>query len=282
MSVTPHIVWLASFPKSGNTWFRIFLANLAGQRSTPADINDLNVSVDTCNRDLFEMVTSLDSSLLSHDEIDDLRPQVHAAIAEEVGDSWIRVHDAYTKLQNGEPLFGGNVARVAIYLVRDPRDIATSLAHQNNESIDDTIELITAADGALCGGRKGLARPLRQKLTGWSGHVTSWLDQTDLPVHLIRYEDLLAAPVEFFTGALKFVGRPAAPADVKRAVRHANFSELQRQEKEKGFAECMSRTAPFFRSGRTGGWRHELTAKQIARIERAHAPTMQRLGYPTL
>ncbi len=281
MTVPSHIIWLASFPKSGNTWFRIFLANLTKGDAEPADINNLDERGGIASgRHEFEAATMLDSGLLSHDDIDDLRPRVYATIAAEASeDRWIKVHDAYTTLQDGEPLLGRNVARAAIYLVRDPRDVAISLAHHNSMAVDGAIKFMNAADGAFCGGSKGLAPQLRQKLTGWSGHVTSWLDQTDVPVHLMRYEDLQAAPAEFFAGALKIAGRSAAPDDIERAVGHADFSELQRQESEKGFAERMSRTAMFFRSGRSGGWRESLTAAQIAAIEQCHGAVMARLGY---
>ena len=71
-----QIVWLASFPKSGNTWFRIFLANLAAGESGPSDINDLDErgGIASSRRE-FDAVTLLESGLLSHDEIDRLRPR---------------------------------------------------------------------------------------------------------------------------------------------------------------------------------------------------------------
>jgi aryl sulfotransferase len=280
MTAPAGIIWLASFPKSGNTWFRIFLANLTAGENGPADINNLDERGGIASsRHEFEAATMLDSGLLSHDDIDDLRPRVYEAIAAGAAEQrWIKVHDAYTSTTAGEPLLGRTAGR-AVYLVRDPRDVAVSLAHHNSTSIDDAIKLMGAVEGALCRGRKGLAPQLRQKLTGWSGHVTSWIDQTDAPVHVLRYEDLAAAPAECFAGALEFAGRSATPTEIERAVRHADFAELQRQEGEKGFAERMSRTAPFFRSGRRGSWRETLSGEQVARIEEAHAPMMQRLGY---
>jgi len=217
---------------------------------------------------------------MSHDDIDELRPRVYEAIAADSTEQrWVKVHDAYTLTRAGDPLFGRNVPCAAVYLVRDPRDVAGSLSYHNNTTIDDAIKFMNAADGALCAGRKGLAPQLRQKLTGWSGHVTSWLNQTDVPVHMVRYEDLVAGPVTCFGAALKFVGRPATPAEIERAVRFADFEELQRQEKEKGFAERMGRSAPFFRAGRTGGWRETLTAEQARTIQQHHSVVMARLGY---
>jgi aryl sulfotransferase len=199
--------------------------------------------------------------------------------AEAVEARWIKAHDAYTLNADGEPVLGRGLARAAVYLVRDPRDVAISLAFHNSTSIDAAIELMNAPDGALCRGRKGQPQQLRQRLNGWSGHVASWLDQTDTRVCLLRYEDMRADPVAAFTHALAFAQRPASAEDIERAIRHADFGELQRQESEKGFGERISRTAPFFRSGEAGAWRQELTPDQVARIESAHGPMMERLGY---
>ena len=281
MKTPSGIVWLASFPKSGSTWFRIFLANLRAGENAPADINNLDErSGIASDRNVFEAATMLDSSLLTYDEIDNLRPRVYAAIAaEEVGQRWIKVHDAYTLTPNGEAMFGSCAARAAVYLVRDPRDVAVSLAYHDNMTIDDTIKRMNFPDHAVCQGRKGMVLQLRQKLLNWSGHVTSWLDQTDVPVHTLRYEDLLTDPLAYFSAALGFAETTATPAEIERAMRNAEFTKLQRQEIDKGFAERMSRTAPFFRSGRAGGWRDKLTTEQISCIEERHGPIMQRLGY---
>ncbi len=281
MTTPGGIIWLASFPKSGNTWFRILLANLAAGENGPADINDLDERGGIASsRQEFEAVTLLDSGLISPDDIDRLRPRVYAQVAAEADETrWIKAHDAYTLNADGEPVLGRGLARAAVYLVRDPRDVAISLAFHNSTSIDAAIELMNAPDGALCRGRKGQPPQLRQRLNGWSGHVASWLDQTDTPVHLLRYEDMRADPVTAFTRALAFAQRPATPGEIEQAVRHADFGELQRQESEKGFGERMSRTAPFFRAGEAGAWRRELTPDQVARVEVAHAPMMDRLGY---
>jgi hypothetical protein len=280
MSEGGGLIWLASFPKSGNTWFRIFLANLAAGERAPVDINDLDeLGAIASNRGQFEAATLLDSGLLWPDDIERLRPRVYEHIAAAAAEPrWLKVHDAYTLTPDGEPLFG-RAARAAIYLVRDPRDVAVSLSFHNNASLDDTIQMMNNPDSALCRNRKGIALQLVQKLGGWSGHVASWLEQTDLPVLALRYEDLIADPVASFTAALAFAGMAAAPEDIGRAARHADFAELQRQERERGFIERVSADAAFFRSGRAGAWRDTLCAEQAARIEEAHGETMRRFGY---
>lgn len=113
----------------------------------------------------------------------------------------------------------------------------------------------------------------------WSGHVKSWHEQTDVPVHAVRYEDLRTNPEREFAAALAFVGCPTTMEEITRVVGRTGFAELQRQERENGFREHKSLTSFFFRSGRTGAWRKVLTVDQVGSIEAAHRPIMEKLGY---
>jgi len=274
------IIWLASFPKSGNTWFRIFLANLARADEGPADINNLDERGGIASsRHEFEAATLLDSGFVTHDDIDELRRKIYERAAAEADEQrWIKVHDAYTLAPSGLPMFGIAGTRV-VYLVRDPRDVAVSFAHHLATSVDRAIDLMNKPDGAFCNPRKGLANQLRQKLLGWSGHVASWLDQTDLPVTFLRYEDSRADTMKNFSSALEFASRTATPKEIADAIRYADFSELQHQESKMGFGERNPAAKSFFRSGRVGDWRETLTAEQIDRVEQAHGSMMRRLGY---
>jgi hypothetical protein len=131
----------------------------------------------------------------------------------------------------------------------------------------------------LAANRRGQPHQLHQRLTSWSGFVASWLDQRDIPVHLLRYEDLSAAPATAFAEALAFAGCRTDPNAVARAVSRSTIDALQQQEAALGFREAPRTAGSFFRRGIAGGWRDELTADQVARIEVAHAPMMARLGY---
>jgi hypothetical protein len=275
------IIWLASFPKSGNTWFRALIANLDAGEGEPADINDLSGRGGIASsRHEFEAVTMLDSALLTDDDIDRLRPEVYAHIAAQLTEQrWIKAHDAYALNADGVPTLGRGVARRAVYLVRDPRDVAVSYSHHANCTLDEAVEMLNTEAWTMAGQKRGMAVQLRQRLLGWSGHAASWLDQTDTPVRLVRYEDMRADPAGVFAAALAFAERAATPEEVARAVRHADFAELKQQESEKGFRERQSPGSPFFRAGEVGGWREALTQEQVARIETAHGPMMRRLGY---
>ncbi len=290
-----RIVWLASYPKSGNTWCRMLVANLHADH--PVDINDLSGGGGTASaRDRFDATMLFPSGLLTHDECDRLRPRLYEAIARgEVADPgdvarpddriddvrFIKTHDAWTRTHGGEPLLGGSTASHAILIVRDPRDVAVSLAYHNNQTIDHSIAFMARSDAAFCGRDDRQHNQLRQQLPGWSGWHRSWLDQRDLPLHVLRYEDILIDTGGRLAAALAFAGVETGTAAIDRAVRFAAFDELSAQEAAHGFREAppKHRGGRFFRRGIAGAWRDELTREQATRIERDHADMMAHFGY---
>lgn len=271
------LIWLASFPKSGNTWARLLLANLLVDSEEAININDfkLNGGLGAC-RDRFEYLTQADASLLLPKEIEQLRPKVNDAYAASLTETaFCKIHDAYTNLADGTPVIG-KAARAALYLVRDPRDVAVSYAYHCDCPLDHAVNLLDPAENVSKGGID--SRFLPQRLGNWSHHVSSWIDQRDLPVYLIRYEDLLADTEGTFKKALEFLDIQSSDADIARAVRHTSFSELSRQEKANGFKERVG-SAPFFREGKVGSWRGKLSLDQVRAIESMHGEIMEKLGY---
>src|ERR1700744_407795 len=275
----PGMLWIASYPKSGNTWLRILLANIVAGPDTPGDINKLSLEDDLAgSRELFERQTLVDSSLLHPDEIDGMRPgALDAYAASRDRATFLKAHDSWTRLPDGSPALG-TVARAALYIVRDPRDVAVSLAFHQGIPIDRAIEHMNETSSFF--GPSDYQ--VRQRTNGWSGHVRSWLDDSGLSLCLIRYEDLHADTGKAFGKVLRFLGVCFENEEVERketlrAVRHSGFAGLQRQEREKGFAERSFRQASFFREGCVGAWRNYLKDAQVRRIETAHAATMARL-----
>jgi Sulfotransferase domain len=287
-------VWLASYPKSGNTWLRMLIANLSATE-TPADINDLPERGGIASaRAPFDYLSLIDSGLLTYDEIDVLRPRIYEELARGAEDDeydappdappvrFVKAHDAYTLTPKGEPLLAGaRGADAAIVIVRDPRDVVPSLANHSHIGIDEAIARMNRKDDAFCARTDRQHNQFRQLLLGWSGHIESWLDQRDIPVLLVRYEDMQADAAGQLRRVLAFAGREATEEEIARAVAFADFAQLRGQEEEKGFREAPRPYAGgnFFRRGEVGCWREELTPEQVARIEREHADMMRRLGY---
>lgn len=274
-------IWLVSYPKSGNTWLRLLLSNLLSGREEPEDINNLCLTMRSLvNKAGIEEQTLVDTHLLTRQECDRFRPALMAQAWREASNSdvFIKLHDAYRRLVDGMPVLGPP-ARAAIYMLRDPRDVAVSLAFHNGQTIGRGVSQILSAKTRM-GGENPQQAQIAQPLLDWSGHVRSWTGQRDVPILVLRYEDLQAETAAVFGRAITFLGLPGAPHQIERAVRHADFSLVQRQEADRGFNERQANsTAPFFRSGQAGGWRQVLSAEQALAIETAHGAVMAEFGY---
>ena len=274
------IIWLASYPKSGNTWFRVFLSNLLGEPDKPADINDLHRTPIASARGIFDDAVGIEASDLTADEIDRLRPAVYEQLAADADETlFMKVHDAYTLVDGKTPLFPKSATQGAIYIIRNPLDVAVSFAHHSGWDYDTAVQRMAREDFAFCGKTRRLHNQLRQKLLTWSSHVISWTEQTSFPVCVLRYEDMKENPVQTFGRAVRFAGLDCTGEQIEKALSMCTFEELQRQEAEKGFHEKSPASQMFFRKGEVGSWREELTDGQAQRIIEDHRAVMARFGY---
>lgn len=275
------IVWLASYPKSGNTWFRAFLTNFLRNGDVPASINDLDGGPIASARRSFDEAVGYDSGEMTVDEVDALRPEVYRQWAHEAKETlFCKIHDAYTFLPDGRPLIPPEATARALYFVRNPLDVAVSFAHHSgHERFDRVIRLMAKAEGSFCEADATEADQLRQKLLTWSAHAQSWADAPGLRVRVVRYEDMKLRPEETFGAAVRFAGLPDDAARVKKAIEFSRFEELRKQEENAGFGEKMPLAKSFFRKGEIGSWREALTPEQAAKIVTDHGEAMRRFGY---
>jgi len=277
-----NIYWLASYPKSGNTWMRILLTNYLRNSDSPADINSLDGGPIASARQVFDDSVGIEASDLTQDEIERYRPFVYEQLSDQTKEKlFLKVHDAFTYTPYGYPLLSKKATTGVIYLVRNPLDVAVSFAHHSATTVESTVERMGQADYCFVDNPKRLHNQLRQRLLTWSGHVTSWLDEPDLQVLVVRYEDLKADTVGKFTEVIRFCGLEKDPERISRAVTFSRFEQVQKQEKEKGFGEKMPHAQSFFRQGVVGNWRQVLSPELVTKIIADHGPVMTRLGYLT-
>lgn len=270
------IIWLASYPKSGNTWFSLFLANLLADAAVPIDINHPFRPAHFAAREHFDRLTGWESSELTAEQQLRLRLPAQEALAGERMAVFNKTHEAFADPCDGTVRFSRRATKCVLLLVRNPLDIVASLSHHSGLSLDETIRFMNDPRAANILG--GNLPQLPQLLLDWSSHTASWLDATGLAVLPIRYEDLLVQPEENFFRACRFAGLPLLHSRVVRAVENSRFGVLQRQEEARGFNEAP-RGRKFFREGRSGSWRHVLSECQVAQIAECHAPMMRRFGY---
>ena len=177
------LTWLASYPKSGNTWTRAFLANYLGRAEAgPADINHLGAGPIASDRAMFDEVVGVEAACLRPDEVLALRPEVYRFLARQAAQAgkplFIKAHDAWQRLPTGQGLFPADATRAVIYIVRNPLDVAVSLAHHSGQPVAATVARLCDAGQTLGDPPGDVARQLPQQLGSWSQHVCSWLDES--------------------------------------------------------------------------------------------------------
>lgn len=280
-SCVAKIFWLSSYPKSGNTWMRILLTNYLRNSSEPADINKLDGGPIASARIWFDEWVGVEASALEDEVIEYLRPDVYRCMAREEKETlYMKVHDAWTLTEKGEGLFPADVTAGVIYILRNPLDIATSCAHHWGVSVEQAVKRMCDPGHGLTRSQGEITDQLFQRVGSWSSHVESWLDESALPIHLVRYEDLLREPETVFGNVVKFCSLPPEDYRVHNAVIFSDFSELQRQEKTAAFRERpIKASSSFFRRGKAGAWRDELPSDLVHRLIDAHGETMRRFGY---
>ena len=273
-------VWLASYPKSGNTWFRLFLMALLNE--SEVNINDMETNDMFSKKVLMESVLDLDSDLLRPSQIAQYQRLTFEHLSRTANKPlFIKIHDAFTFSETeGLPLIPENATKMAIYIIRNPLDVTLSLANHVGFTIDKTIEKLICNPKGRVGHRKNSAyHQFYQPLGNWSMHVASWLERPNFPVHFVQYEDLKAQPFETFKAAVVAMDLEVTDEQIKKAIEATEFEKLKKQEEERGFVERHIPTAPFFHKGQVGRWKEELTAEQIEKIRAVNEHMMRRFGY---
>lgn len=270
-----RIIWLASYPKSGNTWIRALLANYL--LDDAPDINALHrFSTADVRQDFFDRAAGRPFRARNVKEWLAMRQKVLPAIAaSRPGHHFVKTHSRIGAL-HGQPLIMPQVTGGAIYILRNPFDVLPSYARHMNCPLDTALDRMLHKDN-MQGSDTGIVEVLGH----WAEHVTSWVDAQGLGTILIRYEDLLTDTPAEMRRLLAQLNVPLDEAKLTRAVAAASFGNLQRQEQEKGFRERPAGMAQFFATGTSGGWRDVLDPAQIARIRDECGQVLQRF-YPEL
>lgn len=276
------IVWLASYPKSGNTWFRAFLTALLGDGDL--NINQMRNDGILSSRAIFEDATDTDSTYFYDSEIKVILPDIFRHVATQYNKErlFIKSHDAYTYNAVNKPIIPKEPTRCALYFIRNPLDIASSFANHQGSSIDEAISTMNQPKGALAKqhGNYNIKSQFRQLMLSWSGHVESWTSSdVPFPVLVLRYEDMLADGLNTFSKAVKFIGLEKSQKEIENALFESRFEKLKEQEVKNGFGEKNRNSKSFFRNGQSGGWKQELSSEQVRLIVNNHHQVMLKFGY---
>jgi hypothetical protein len=270
------IVYIASYPRSGNTFARILLAAYHGLD----DINRLEeiIPADT-TESLWRGVPDYAAQEISarnnwrfrRQVIEDYRRRTAA-----LPFRGLKTHGA-NLTAFGAPAFDLQPHDRIVYLARHPLDVALSNADFNNQDLDTAIDLMCRPGTCVGGPTLGSI----EARGSWPEHVAGWLGTGACPVLLVRYEDLCTGTAETLRKIVAFIGLPVEEDRIARAVEQSGFASLQQRERETGFTEAPAKTRSgrFFREGRSNQWQTEMSREQIRRLSDYCAGTIAALGY---
>jgi len=266
-------VWIASYPKSGNTWLRCLLE--AYRRNGNLDINDMRITTGDAGATIIQGVSPMPLDKLGFRGEMLVRPaallNLFTRLTRPV---WIKTHFANIQPDGLPPCIPVDFTERAIYIVRDPRAVFLSFAQFFNFSLRTAADAMANKEFAI-GGTGLYASTL---LSSWSNHVASWTSETAFPVHVVKYEDMVKDSAKELSELLKFLDIKVNKDTVERAVKAADINKLAETEKQEGFRENITEKHGNFFNGGTS-WKEELGQKWIARIEKDHGKVMKALGY---
>jgi hypothetical protein len=270
------IIWLASYPKSGNTMLRSMITAYLFDKKGKFNFDLLPNIKQFPNTPVLE---NLGVNIDDHNEIikNSIRAQESFNKKESVG--FVKTHNMLYNFNKKYPFTNLDNTLGVIYIVRDPRNVVLSYARHLKVSIEETVKFIT----------KGKANDMFF-MGNWSENYLSWKGFKQYNKYLlIKYEDLISNREETFSKILKFI---FSLRKINLSIDHnklnnvlstTSFEYLKKLEKEKGFRESMKdkdgNNIPFFDKGKSRDWANSLDKDMTAEIEKTFNKEMIELGY---
>ncbi|MEL6793743.1 MAG: sulfotransferase domain-containing protein [Pseudomonadota bacterium] len=276
------ILWLASYPKSGNTWLRLFLYayfKLDPLKDEAVDLNDQGLryfSTQDVNRAWFDTLFPEGTEDITPEMAAAVRRKAHQRIADATpGMAFVKTHNTF-EVDRGSHNVTPEATAGALYIVRNPLDVAVSVKnHFGHRTMGRAIDQLNTKNWRL----KQDALRVSNLIGSWSQNVESWIGQQRRGIFPVRYEDMLETPEKVFGWIIGVLGHEVDEARLRWAIDITSFDKLKRREEASGFAEQSTKAETFFRRGVAGDWREALTTGQVKQIVEKNHEMMRRFGY---
>jgi len=277
------IIWLASYPKSGNTFLRSLLASY--YYSSDGNFN-FKLLKNIEQFPIGEIFSKIGINVSDKYEVAKNYIKAQEEINKEKKLKFWKTHSSFCKMYNRFNFSDLKNSLGVIYIVRDPRNVVSSFAHHNSESIEQTTGLLV--NDLTIGNEKN---ELEVYLGSWKFNYNSWkVYKSSDRYLLVKYEDLITDTKNIFIKILKFINTLSPikssidQKKIKKAIQVTNFSNMKKMEDKFGFEEAKinevtRKKIPFFNLGPNNNWKKILDPKMASKIENSFEKEMVELGY---
>ncbi len=277
------IIWIASYPKSGNTWVRAFISAYYYTEDGIFDPKKLELIPDYPNQIL------LKNKEVKHGEIYKFWESSQKDIALKKKIKFLKTHNALIEA-HGKPFTSSKYSLGAIYIVRDPRNVITSIKnHYDFKDYKNALNFMMDKNTYVWGFNNNYAKS--QIITSWQINYLSWIEKNNyLKTILIKYEDLNRNSEKTFKNIIKFINQitknnePIIQEKLHNAIATTNFKNMQKIEREGNFRENVHsektlEQKKFFHLGPKNDWKKLVDKEIIEKINNNCKDEMLNLNY---
>ena len=282
------IFWIASYPKSGNTWLR---ALISAYYYSKDGVFNQNILKNIGQFPEKKYLTDFDHNQREVGDTARFWIKAQEKINEDKKLRFFKTHNIFGAVNNCKFSNKQNSAG-CIYIVRDPRNVITSIKNHYELDDDEALKWMTNSKNFTYDVERVEQYGYSdfQFISSWSINYKSWRVQKEIPIKIIRYEDLLKETYVVFKNVIEFINKTLHIKEkinkdkLKNSVGSTFFDKLKNDEKNNGFFEAVpskinKEKIPFFNLGPDNDWKKILDKNQQTKLTDMFKEDLIEMGY---
>ena len=280
------IFWIASYPKSGNTWVRAIISTYYYSKEGVFSENLIK------NIGQFPEKIHFQGFNYKKDNVVDTTKywiKAQERINKDKKIKFFKTHNCLSSINNHNFTNRENTI-AAIYIVRDPRNLITSLKNHYELNYDQALNFMTSENKFIYDYREKNDYSDFQFISSWEKNLTSWKNQDMFPIKIIKYEDLLDKTYSISESLINFINKMSNDKKginkqkLKNSINSTSFEKLKNYENKHGFSEAIksknfNKVIPFFHLGPDNNWKKLLDMKLQKKLNTVFNKSLKSFSY---